>query len=418
MPIMRLGWLTAILVLGILAQASPGTASETGMPPASRAAPPGFLPLCHSGDAKPEEVAATVAAAIANGYPVEQLNAQPYERISRTAAQPNGVEFGYGYTITWSYLRDGFVIPGNSTAPGNQASSLFATLDAQHPGGFAEWHAKFVEAFERWAAVTGNRYQYETEDDGAPLLAVGQAGRRGDVRIGMRDIPGTVIAYNFYPSSGSDMVLGRGWDWSDDAFFLNVVQHEHGHGLGLAHVCPANDTKLMEPFANGITRPTLDEVLGAQAYYGDALNHATSATSMARVTRQRILGVHAGVVDDYLLDRPGLMAVGVRPIGASYLEGPQVSGSCSPGTPIDTRAFGDLTVQVIDAGGNVLLDQNAAPPGSGERTAVRLKADQVPARVRVGNASGDYQMYQLIAGSLVVGRSEPPRRDLFRDGFE
>lgn len=418
MSSMRLMSIGTMLLLGLLAHASSATAAETRRPNARSAASPDFLPLCHSGDAKPEEVTATVAAAVANGYPVEQLDAQPYERIGRTAAQPNGVEFGYGYTITWSYLRDGFVIPGNPIAPGNESSSLFATMDAQHPGGFGEWHAKFVEAFARWAAVTGNRYQYETEDDGAPLNAVGQAGRRGDVRIGMREIPGTVVGYNAYPSSGSDMVLDRGRDWSEENLFFNVVLHEHGHGLGFAHVCPPSGTKLMEPSVSGIPRPMLDDIVGAQTYYGDALNHASSTSSAVRATRQRILGVHAGFVDEYLLARPGLHAVGVVPIGESYLEGPQVNGVCTEGTPINTRTWGDLTVQVLDAGGNVLLDRNAGAAGVGERDAVRLKANQLPARVRVGNTSGNYQMYQLVAGKLDVGRIEPRPRDLFRDGFE
>ena len=31
-------------------------------------------------------------------------------------------------------------------------------------------------------------------------------------------------------------------------FLRNVVMHEHGHGLGFQHTCPANGTKLMEPF--------------------------------------------------------------------------------------------------------------------------------------------------------------------------
>ena len=32
--------------------------------------------------------------------------------------------------------------------------------------------------------------------------------------------------------------------------FFNVLTHEHGHGLGIAHVCPINNTKLMEEHFN------------------------------------------------------------------------------------------------------------------------------------------------------------------------
>lgn len=80
-----------------------------------------FVHLCHGGNATSEEIAATEAAAIANGYRPESLRARPVQRIGRTAAQPNGVEYGYGYTITWSYLRDWFCaassIPGARYSP-------------------------------------------------------------------------------------------------------------------------------------------------------------------------------------------------------------------------------------------------------------------------------------------------------------
>lgn len=414
----RSWWLRATLCAGSMVLVPASGASGTRILGAALPAPPGFVHLCHAGDATPGEIAATEAAAIANGYRPDALRARPSERISRTAAQPNGVEYGYGYTITWSYLRDGFVLVGNSTSPGDAPSTLFATMDAQHPGGFAQWHAKFVEAFARWEAVTGNRYVYEPEDDGAPLFAVGQGGRRGDVRIGMRVIPGSVIAYNYYPSSGSDMVLDQDRSWVNDNFFLNVVMHEHGHGLGLAHVCPADGTKLMEPFANNIPRATPDEILGTQMLYGDPLNHATSGIGGFRRSRQLTLGVAPGAIDDFWVDRPGTYAVGVRPLGASYLEGPQVDGDCSPGAVIDTQAYGDLELHVFDNAGFPLVTRNARPAGSGERAAVRLKADQVPARIRVGNTSGNYQMYQLIAGPMSFGTIPDRASDLFRDGYE
>lgn len=414
----RSWWLHLIPLVGIMPMPSGLGAAGTGLPGESDPAPPGFFHLCHAGDATPDEIAATEAAAMANGYRTDALRARPHERISRTAAQPNGVEYGYGYTITWSYLRDGFVLPGTAAAPGTAPSALFATLDAQHSGGFAEWHASFVEAFARWEAVTGNRYQYEPEDDGAPLTAVGLGGRRGDVRIGMRVIPGSVIAYNYYPSSGSDMVLDQERDWTGRNFFLNVVMHEHGHGLGLAHVCPTDGTKLMEPFANGIPRATPDDVLGGQMLYGDPLNHATSTSGDFRRSRQLTLGVASGTVDDFFVDRPGSHAVGVRPLGETYQEGPQLESGCGPSAIINTQAYGDLSVQVFDDAENLLVDRNTRPPGSSERAVVRLKPDQLPARIRVANASGNYQMYQLIAGNLIVGRAEPPPTDLFRDGFE
>jgi len=403
----------------ILLFASPHVAAQIPGSATSDEVDSEFVYLCHSGDASPEEIAATEAAAIALGYRHRSQRARPVDRIGRTAAQPGGVEFGYGYTITWSYLRDGFVIPESpGVAPGTAPSSLFETMNQLHPGGFGEWHAKFTAAFAEWEAVTGNRYVYETEDDGAPLSAAGLGGRRGDVRIGMREIPGSVIAYNRLPSSGSDMVLGRGWGWNDPVFFQNAVLHEHGHGLGLDHVCPDTNTKLMEPTNNQITRPTFDDILGAQSLYGDALNHATDVARNFRRSRQLVLGVDVGRTDDYLIERPGTFVVGVRPLGAQYLEGPQIDDVCGTATIIDTQSYGDLTLQVLDAAGSVLVDRNARPAGAQERWKVHVNPAHLPARVRVGNASGNYQMYQLITGKLTSSVATPPMRDLFKDGFE
>lgn len=408
-----------IALIWLLSWSSLSRAADNDSPVIQHPVPPGFVHLCHSADATPEEIAQTEAAAVASGYRMDALRSRPFDRIGRTAAQPNGVQFGYGYTISWSYLRDGFVLPGVVPAHGTAPSTLFATMNQAYPGGFAAWHALFVEAFARWAAVTGNRYVYEPEDDGAPLTnAAGQAGRRGDVRIGMRPIPGSIVGFNFYPSSGSDMILDEeAANYSVNGFF-NLVLHEHGHGLGLAHVCPPNNTKLMEPFTNSIVYPTFDEIVGAQSYYGDSLNHASAATSHFRQTRQITLGVGAGAVDQYLLSQPGTYTVGVEPLGASYLEGPQGESGCTPGTVIDTRTYGDLSVQVLDVNGNVIVDRNAQAVGSGERVAVRLRAEQVPARVQVTNAAGDYQMYQLIAGKLITTPADRPNRDVFADGFE
>ena len=52
----------------------------------------------------------------------------------------------------------------------------------------------------------------------------------------------------------------------------NVVEHEHGHGLGLRHVCPVDGTKLMEPFINvGFVGVQFDDIFTMQRLYGDFL---------------------------------------------------------------------------------------------------------------------------------------------------
>ena len=50
----------------------------------------------------------------------------------------------------------------------------------------------------------------------------------------------------------------------------NVLMHEAGHGIGLGHVIPVNETKLMEPFASlAFLGAQYDDVLAAQTLYGD-----------------------------------------------------------------------------------------------------------------------------------------------------
>jgi hypothetical protein len=50
----------------------------------------------------------------------------------------------------------------------------------------------------------------------------------------------------------------------------NVLMHEHGHGLGLAHIEPALGNHLMEPFlATAFEGPQEDDIRGAHYLYGD-----------------------------------------------------------------------------------------------------------------------------------------------------
>ncbi|MBL0927511.1 MAG: S8 family serine peptidase [Phycisphaerales bacterium] len=87
----------------------------------------------------------------------------------------------YSQTITWSYAADGTIIspqqvPGLPNAvpvatlanAGTQVSTLFQTLNAQYalsvggdPGrGQALWQQQVLEAFQRWQAVSGIRFQF------------------------------------------------------------------------------------------------------------------------------------------------------------------------------------------------------------------------------------------------------------------
>src|SRR6185295_3002916 len=117
--------------------------------------------------------------------------------------------------------------------------------------------------------------------DGAVWGSGGNGSTRGDFRISMKNIDGGngILAYNNFPGGGGDMVIDRSEAWqssgSSNIFLRDVVMHEHGHGIGLQHVCPVfgggpGSGRLMEPFINtAIDGPQHDEIRGAQRLYGD-----------------------------------------------------------------------------------------------------------------------------------------------------
>ncbi|MCB1282331.1 MAG: matrixin family metalloprotease, partial [Salinibacterium sp.] len=169
-------------------------------------------------------------------------------RWTNTTSGTSGVQ-GVPTTLTYSFVPDGTSIPSTGTTDPSGVSNLFAWLNGIY-GSPAVWQQIFADEFARYANLTGLSYVHETNDDGVPMFGSGgSAGSRGDVRIGARMIDGNsgILAYDYYPNNG-DMVLD-----AYDSFFnstssnslrlRNVVAHEHGHGMGMAHVCPANETK-------------------------------------------------------------------------------------------------------------------------------------------------------------------------------
>ena len=198
---------------------------------------------------------------------------------------------GDATTLTWSFVPDGTAIlqgcnvPGESTA----GSDFIAFFDQQFgagPGGTdltqRPWFVHFQVVFDRWEELTGITYIYEPNDDGSGYggngAAPGVLGTRGDVRIGGHPLDGnsSVLACNYFPNSG-DMIID-----TDDNFYnsgnilavRNTISHEHGHGIGFAHSCPVNQTKLMEPFVSiAFDGPQEDDILAGNRQYGLSLIH-------------------------------------------------------------------------------------------------------------------------------------------------
>ncbi len=188
---------------------------------------------------------------------------------------------GATMTLRWSIVPDGTTLPngaGETTAPSN----LKARLN-QIYGNETTWRALFRQVFARYSALSGITYLEETNDDGVPITDtntnLGVAGVRGDVRIGGHHIDGNsgILAYNYFPNNG-DMVIDTNDTFynntsSSSLGFRNVLAHEHGHGLGFAHVCPTNQTKLMEPFVSyQFDGPQADDLQNLQRGYSDPTN--------------------------------------------------------------------------------------------------------------------------------------------------
>lgn len=252
------------------------------------------------------------------------------------------VQQGLPFTITYSFVPDGTEI---STSYGTGPSDLFARMNADFPGGMNAFRAQFAAAMNRWSELTNITY-VEVADDGLVWGALGQLNARGDVRVGMIPL-GAPLAVNYYPQFGGDMVL----DSNDVGTFANsldnfrslrnTVAHEHGHGMGLKHNMPTDNTKLMEPYLNtDFDGPQDDDIRGAQFIYGDWAEYNDEFTNneflSGTLRPVAVSGVVTKVVDDVALERDGAVdwygfgadlgtpiAILLEPIGTTYTEAPQ-----------------------------------------------------------------------------------------------
>ncbi|MDB4408638.1 matrixin family metalloprotease, partial [Akkermansiaceae bacterium] len=296
------------------------------------------------------------------------------------------------------------------------------------------WFSVFEAAFDNIASLTGITYFYEPNDDGAALSnssrPSGSVNVRGDIRIGGHFIDGAsgsnILAYNFSPSSGGEMIIDTGntsfyGNTSSNSLNLrNVVEHEHGHGLGLGHVCPISQTKLMEPFISRQFRGLqLDDIFSLNRLYGDFFEKQNSSRNNDSVGNAAPLPAIIGTpfqqehlsIDDnndedfYRLDDilPGtFITCRVSPIStpSGFVEGPQnTDGSCAASSSFDFTNIHDLDLALISPNGSTTLaTANSQPLGMPEE----IIAFEAPAsgdyylRVNGGN-SNSTQLYRLEA---------------------
>ncbi|MBY0111575.1 MAG: pre-peptidase C-terminal domain-containing protein [Phycisphaerales bacterium] len=363
----------------------------------------------------------------------DRFNVGP--RWTSTALTPGGSQLGKPITITWSIVPDGTDVQGFNGEP-DAPSNLRAYLNGIY-GNEATWLPILQSVFDRWSQVSGIKYVYEPNDDGAalrnpedplnpgtflPSTAFGVAGVRGDVRISGHTLDGNsgTLAYNFYPdefdATGGDMVIDTG-----DNFFTNtagnslrlrnVVSHEHGHGMGQPHVCPIESTKLMEPFVSTIyDGPRHDDIRHAQFSYGDIyepndtpatatqLNTSDCGTlvvgalptpagpaagALTQLNLSSTVSLGTEVDDDYYaitVNQATELTLLVRPLGLIYDDSDQacpsnLNGFCCSGNATNSATELDPAIELLDTDGtSTLAFANSASFGGNETLTYTLPA--------------------------------------------
>ena len=308
-------------------------------------------------------------------------------RWSTTSAGATG-STGTPITLRYSFVPDGTIIPGGA-GEASAPSDLFARLNTIYSGNTAQWQSLYAQVFERWGTLCGVTYIFEPNDDGAAFPgSAGVAGVRGDCRMAGHPIDGNsgILAFNYFPNTG-DMVIDTA-----DSFYTNistnslrlrnVLSHEHGHGMGMSHVCPIAQTKLMEPFiSTAYDGPRHDDIRHGQRLYGDinepdntaatAVNVGTiapgapqtfGAVPIPTVSFGSTLSIDGDGEADYTrftVAGAGGVTITATPIGLSYDDSAQScsenSGSCCSGNIIDSRSASNLAIQVIGTDGTTVL---------------------------------------------------------------
>ncbi len=404
--------------------------------PAGPTDPSGSNPaiaLCYSRERPPApEVIARVESNLYQLLPQYNVSS----RWTRTAVNLSGVGVaGDPITLTWSLAPDGLSITSDGVGEGTQPNRLFAQMDARFGGNRALWLQRVGEVFARWGQVTGNTYIRETFggndwDDGAAWGQQGVRFRRGDVRIAMKNLDGVdgVLAYNSFPPDGGDMVLDAAEDWGqpeqNHRFMRNILSHEHGHGLGFAHTCPDDSTKLMEPFLSlSYDGPQEDDIRAGQRNYGDRNENDDTAQTAKffgsfgpggaanlgdlpapAVAGASTLALEGNAQQDwhrFTLTQPLLVTLTLTPVGSVYLDLDQAGdGSCpqeGPPAPIDSRRIADLAIEVYEPDGvSFVVDTDTAGLGAPETlTSLLRPAGNTLVRVVASNLPAGSQSYKL-----------------------
>lgn len=342
---------------------------------------------------------------------------QQTNRWTRTATDGTGLSQGTPTTITYSFVPDGTTVPDLIGVSGS--SSLISWLNGLY-GNQATWQALFEQVFDRWSELIGTTYVYEPNDDGANLNnGLGILGVRGDVRIAAISIDGGggVLAYNNFPNDG-DMVLD-----ANDSFYnnlssnslrlRNIIAHEHGHGLGMLHVCPAVGTKLMEPFiSTAYNGPQLDDILNGHRHYGDPMEPMTDNPATAPdlgtfgiggVSTISNVSIDGSADQDFYsitLSSPSQLQITVGPDADTYIQGGQTQ-QCNTGTSTNYSVIRDLRIDVYSPNNPFAPLATADATGLGGFETLNFDAEQAGEYLVRVSASGPNNV-QRYAMSMFV----------------
>jgi hypothetical protein len=375
------------------------------------------------------------------------------QRWATTATNGSGQNVqGRPITLTWSFIPDGTSIPGSSGEPVSP-SNLIAFLDARYGVTTSStdltlrpWFSVFQAMFNNISLRTGLSYVYEPNDDAATFAqsSVGILNVRGDIRICGHFIDGetgsNTLAYNFFPNFG-DMVI----DTSNVVFFgntssssrrlRNVLEHEHGHGLALNHVCPINNTKLMEPLINtSFVGLQLDDVHSLNRLYGDFYEKHNAARNNDTATNAAVLPITVGLalsadpnfpdrflsiddnsdIDFFRITAPVnnmTLTFRVTPAVGNFLQGPQ-DMACDTGTLFDFQTRQNLDIAVLAANGTTVIAEANSQPIGGTEEIVTLNlpsSGNYFLRVTGGtlNESQLYKMNVLLSSPTFPPIAEP-----------
>lgn len=316
-------------------------------------------------------------------------------------------------TLTWSMPADGLSIPDGITGGAASANNLNATFVTKF-GSLEAGKSLLRQVYARWSELSGVNYTEVTDDN----AAWGSSGSttRGDIRVVGRTFGNTsVLAYNFFPNNGDMVIVTSNSNfWSaanNQRYFRNILAHEHGHGLGFDHVCPANNSKLMEPFiTTSFDGPQNDDIRAAQRQYGDHYepndnyNSGSAVINESGSTSLPNLSIDDNADVDYFKFNANIGAtitVRVTPQGpSSYLNGAQnANGSCSAGTSVLPLAVHDLVLSIYRGTSTTpLIAQNVSAIGAAESITNYPVAASDVYSIKVSSASttDDIQLYSMV----------------------